>query len=221
VEGVGGGGAGGRVAGGGRRGGAGAGARASGGVGAGGGGRGRGAARGEWAGAERVADDGGAGAAGRWDGAVVSAGGTSARAHLMIAEEARVAYARMCSNVEGCRYGLPITRGGAVRYVARSIDFVLSRPIRDVPGFAEDAFTGKPPLRMEGKCAKIKDGLYSIPVVDLENAESLGISVTSKYMSMLISNDWPGASVLRLLGHMQVYHDHGLTCPTAAGADGG
>jgi len=68
------------------------------------GGNGRRAAPRESARAERVADDGGASAAVRWDGAVVSAGGTSARAHLMIAEEARVAYARMCSNIEGCRY---------------------------------------------------------------------------------------------------------------------
>ena len=171
--------------------------------------------------AEREAEDGRAGAVVRWDGAVVSTGGTSARAHLRIAEEARAEYARMCANIEGCKYGVPVVRRGVLRHVARSVGFVLSRPIRDVPGLVGDLFTGKPPLRMEGKCAKVKDDLYSVRVVDLENAESLGITVTSRHFSMVITNDWPGASVLRLLGHMQIHCDHGLACLTATGADGG
>ena len=171
--------------------------------------------------AEREAEDGRAGAVVLWDGAVVSTGGTSARAHLRIAEEARAEYARMCANIEGCDYGFPIVRRGVLRYVARSIDFVLSRPIKDVPGFVGDVFTGKPPLRMEGTCIKVEDGAYMVLVVDLENAESLGINITSKYFGVGISNYWPGASVLRLLGHMQIHCDHGLACPTATGADGG
>jgi len=186
-----------------------------------GGGNGRRGAPRESARAERTADDGRAGAAVRWDGAVVSTGGTSARAHLMIAAEARDAYARMCANIEGCEHGYPITHRGVRRYVARSVNFVLSRPIRDVPGFAGKMFTGSPPLRMKGKCFKIVAENYSIRVVDMENAESLNIGVNPSYFRVGISNDWPGASVLRLMGHMQVYHDHNLTCPTATGDGSG
>lgn len=170
---------------------------------------------------ERAAEDGVAAATMRWDGAVISAGGTSARAHLRLADEARDAYARMCSRIEGCKYGFPVTIRGVRRHVARSVGFVLSRPIGDVPGFVGDVLDGGPPLRMKGTCSRIEDDHYFVPVIDLENAESLGMSITSKYLSMVISNDWPGASVLRLLGHMQLYHDHGLTCPIAAGTHDG
>lgn len=190
-------------------------------AGRGGGGNGRRGAARDSIRAGRAADDGRAAAVVRWDGAVVSAGGTSARAHLKIAGEARDAYARMCANIEESEYGLPETHRGVRRHIARSIDFDLSRPIRDVPGFVSDMLDGKPPLRMDGKCVRIEDDHYSVPVVDLENAESLGISVTPRYFSIVISNGWPGASVLRLMGHMQLYHDHKLTCPIALGAHRG
>jgi len=180
-----------------------------------GGGHGRRAAPRGSARAARTADDGRAGAVVKWDGAVVSTGGTSARAHLRIAEEARGAYARMCANIEECELGLPVTHRGTRRYIARVVDFVLSRPVEDVPGLVDDLFTGRPPLRMGGTCVKIENGHYSVPVVDLENAESLDIDATPNDFHVGIGNENPGASVMRLLGHMQLHCDDGLTCPTA------
>ena len=165
--------------------------------------------------AERTAEDGSAGAVVRWDGAVLSAGGTSARAHLRLAGEARDAYASMCSNIEECELGLPTVRRGMRQYVARVVDFALSRPIRSVTDLVGALFTGKPPLLMDGKCIRIEGEHYSVPVVDLENAESLDIGITPNDFHVGIGNENPGASVLRLLGHMQLHHDPGLTCPAA------
>jgi len=170
---------------------------------------------------ERAAADGGASANVRWDGAILSTGGTSIRAHLGIAGEVRDAYAQMCGNIEGIRGRIPVKRGGTTHHVGRVIGFEPSRPIKDIPGLASEVFTGKPPLSMGGSCLKIGDGHYAITVADRENAECLHINVSPHAFRVGISSEWAGATVLRLFGHMQLYHDPGLACPMAAGAHGG
>lgn len=188
-------------------------------TGAGGNGRRR-AAR-ETALMERSAVDGSARAMVRWDGAILSTGGTSASAHLGLAGEVRDAYARMCCNIESVRGRVPVARGGVTHHVGRIIGFVPSRPIRDVPGLVGKVFTGEPPLLMGGSCLRIEGDHYAVPVVDRENAEYLHVNVSPNAFRVGINSRWPGASVLRLFGHLQLHHDPGLACPVAAGARGG
>lgn len=170
----------------------------------------------------RSARDGDATAVVRCDGALLSMGGEAIRAHLRLADEVRSAHSLMCTNAEELRVGFADTPQG-IHLVGNAIRLVLSREIADVPGFVDGVLDGSPPLRMFGGCKKAGGGRsYMVPLSDLENGIYMGSTFHPGRVSVTLHPRSSATGLLRLIAHMQLYHDPLLDCPqVTTGVPGG